>query len=574
MSKSNTGNRVLLSRREALKLSASAGVAAVATPVYASDSIKTGVHQQQPPFCSTPPSAVAHTKYGNVRGFVSGDVFTFKGVPYGQDTGGKNRWLPAKPPIPWEGEYPALIYGANCPQHLHDWHSQEQVFLQDWDDGWQSEDMLKLNIWTPSLTGSRPVMFYIHGGGFEFGSSYELPSHEGANMARYHDVVQVSVNHRLNALGFLDVSEVGGAGYEDSSNVGMTDLVAALKWVQENIANFGGDPNRVMIYGQSGGGGKVATLMGMPSAQGLFHCAAIQSGGSFFGSADEAKQLTRQMVKDLGLAPNDIEALQKMDWKDLMAAADAAQGKLPANPHMPFRMHGPPRRFWMPILDGHVIPTRSFQDAAPEISKNIPLMVGSVSEEGNSMASRPTEAEWRANLSQGLWRGKGQGSGRRHAEGLSTEKRAHPLIHVRRRGLPERALHAQRCSPYGETEARFAREPLSTPTTSPGKPRCWTGFQGPGTPPTYSSASTTPFAVNKVRETRPKRRCWRKRWPLHGRTLHARAIPVSRVFLGNPPTRLPTRLWSGITSRAWSTIQTANCARSSFDEGHPQFEKT
>jgi para-nitrobenzyl esterase len=178
----------------------------------------------------------------------------------------------------------------------------------------------------------------------------------------------------------------------------MTDLVAALKWVQENIANFGGDPHRVMIYGQSGGGGKVATLMGMPSAQGLYHRAAIQSGGGFAGSSDEAKQLTRQMVKDLGIAPNNIGALQKMDWNDLMAAADAAQGKLPANPNTPFRMQGPPRRFWVPILDGSVINMRSFQDAAPEISKNIPLMVGSVSEEGNSMASRPTEAEWRAGL--------------------------------------------------------------------------------------------------------------------------------------------------------------------------------
>lgn len=409
MSKSKTENRPVLSRRDALKLSASAGIAAaLAGPAYASDSTKTGVHQQQPPFCSTPHSAVAHTQYGKVRGFVSGDVFTFKGVPYGQDTGGENRWLPAKPPVPWEGEYPALTYGANCPQHLHNWTSQEQVFLQDWDDGWQSEDMLKLNIWTPSLTGSRAVMFYIHGGGFEFGSAYELPSHEGANMARYHDVVQVSVNHRLNALGFLDVSEVGGAGYAESCNVGMTDLVAALQWVRDNIANFGGDPNRVMIYGQSGGGGKVATLMSMPSAQGLFHCAAIQSGGAFAGSADEARQLTRQMVADLGIAPNDIGALQKMDWSALMAAADTAQGKLPPNPHLPFHMPGPPRRFWVPILDGRVINMSAFQEAAPEISKNIPLMVGSVSEEGNSMASRPTEEEWRANLIKGYGEEKGK----------------------------------------------------------------------------------------------------------------------------------------------------------------------
>ena len=139
--------------------------------------------------------------------------------------------------------------------------------------------MLKLNIWTPSLTGRRPVMFYIHGGGFSFGSSYELPSHEGAQMARHHDVVQVSVNHRLNILGFFDVSEIGGSAYEDSVNVGMTDLVAALRWVHDNIENFGGDPDRVMIYGQSGGGSKVTTLMGMPSAAGLFHRASVQSGG-------------------------------------------------------------------------------------------------------------------------------------------------------------------------------------------------------------------------------------------------------------------------------------------------------
>ena len=218
-------------------------------------------------------------------------------------------------------EYPALAYGANCPQTLHPWTSIEQTFLFDWDDGWQSEDMLKLNIWTPSLTGKRPVMFYMHGGGFSFGSSYELPSHEGAQMARHHEVVQVSVNHRLNILGFFDASEIGGSAYEDSVNVGMTDLVAALKWVQENIENFGGDPDRVMIYGQSGGGSKVTTLMGMPSAVGLIHRAAAQSGGGGnIPSRDQQKELARQMMKELGLAPNDIGSLQKMEWARLFAA--------------------------------------------------------------------------------------------------------------------------------------------------------------------------------------------------------------------------------------------------------------
>ena len=245
-----------------------------------------------------------------MRGFVDGGVFTFKGIPYGQNTGGENRWLPAKPPKPWDGEYPALIYGPNARRRLPRLYTRgviEQSFIQDWDDGYQGEDMLKLNIWTPGLTGKRPVMVYFHGGGFTFGSSYELPSHEGAQMARHHDVVQVSVNHRLNVLGFFDLSEIGGPAYADSVNVGMTDLVAALRWVRDNIANFGGDPDAVMIYGQSGGGSKVTTLMGMPSAAGLFHRASVQSGGGGNPpSAEQSREFARQLMMELGLGPNDI----------------------------------------------------------------------------------------------------------------------------------------------------------------------------------------------------------------------------------------------------------------------------
>src|SRR5262245_55500933 len=223
MSKSDFGNRKKTNRRQALVLSAAAGTRAVLAPtVEASDSIKTAAHQE-PGNCSTPRSAVASTQYGKVRGFVSDGVFTFKGIPYGQNTGGENRWLPAKPPNPWEGERPTLVYGANCPQTLHNYTAVEQSFLFDWDDGYMSEDMLKANFWTPSLSGKRPVMIYFHGGGYTFGSAYELPSHEGAQMARHHDVVQVSVNHRLNILGYFDLSEIGGAAYPDSVNVGMTD---------------------------------------------------------------------------------------------------------------------------------------------------------------------------------------------------------------------------------------------------------------------------------------------------------------------------------------------------------------
>ncbi|MGO8764768.1 MAG: carboxylesterase/lipase family protein [Limisphaerales bacterium] len=403
MSKSNFENSNKFSRRQALLLTAAAGMGAALTgTARASDSIKTAVHQE-PGTCSTPRKAVADTQYGKVRGFVDGDVFTFKGIPYGRDTSGENRWLPAKPPEPWSGEYPALIYGANCPQHLHDFTAIEQSFIQDWDDGYMSENMLKLNIWTPSLTGKRPVMVYFHGGGYSFGSSYELPSHEGAQMARHHDVVQVSVNHRLNILGFFDLSEIGGPAYADSVNVGMTDLVAALSWVRDNIANFGGDPDTVMIYGQSGGGSKVTTLMAMPSAAGLFHRASVQSGGGGNApSAEQSREFARQVMVELGLGPNDIGALQKMDWAKLNKAATDVATKINPPRRPSLGMGAPsgstPLVGMGPTMDGRIIPVRSFYEAAPEISKDVPMLIGSVSEEGNRMSSKPTEAEWHATL--------------------------------------------------------------------------------------------------------------------------------------------------------------------------------
>src|SRR5450759_2541804 len=314
MSKSDSVYKTTLNRRQAMLLPATAGIgAALAGPAEAADSTKTAAHQA-PGLCSTPRTSVAKTQYGKVRGYVDAGVMTFKGVPYGQDTGGENRWLPAKPPKAWDGEYPALVYGANCPQRLHDFTAIEQTFLQDWDDGYMSEDMLKLNVWTPPLNGKRPVLVYFHGGGFTFGSSYELPSQEGAQLARHHDAVSVTVNHRLNLLGFLDMSAIGGSAYVDSVNVGMTDLVASLRWVRENIANFGGDPDKVMIYGQSGGGSKVTCLMGMPSAAGLFHRASVQSGGGGnIPGADLSRELARQIMKELGLQPNELASLQKMD---------------------------------------------------------------------------------------------------------------------------------------------------------------------------------------------------------------------------------------------------------------------
>ena len=427
MSKSSE-KRGQINRRQALLLPATAGMACAMAPAVASDSTKTAAHQA-PGGCSTPRSAVARTQYGKVRGFVEGGVFTFKGIPYGQNTGGENRWLPAKAPQPWDGEYPALIYGANCPQRLHDYTAIEQSFLQDWDDGYMSEDMLKLNVWTPSLSGKRPVLVYFHGGGFFFGSSYELPSQEGAQLARHHDAVSVTVNHRLNLLGFLDMSEIGGPAYADSVNVGMTDLVASLRWVRENIAHFGGDPDAVMIYGQSGGGSKVTCLMGMPSAAGLFHRASVQSGGgSNLPDMEQSRELSRELMKELGVGRNDLASLQKMEWAKLNAAGNAVIARLNPRGRGMAGPGGPPtarpRVGWAPTIDGRIVTERSFYNVAPEISKNVPMLIGNVSEEGNRMSSRPTDAEWHATLAR-IW-------GEDKAAGLiAAMKKAHPEKSIR-----------------------------------------------------------------------------------------------------------------------------------------------
>ena len=428
MTEPDSRKRFTTTRREALLLTATAGLGSTLDRPAVALASTQPTQRQAPVRCSTPRSAVAHTQYGKVRGYEDGGVLTFKGVPYGQNTGGDNRWLPCKAPAAWDGERPTLVYGANCPQNLHDFTAVEQSFLQQWVDGYMSEDMLKLNIWTPSLTGKRAVMFYIHGGGYSFGSSYELASHHGAQMARHHDVVQISVNHRLNALGFLDLSEVGGEAYAESGNVGMTDLVAALRWVRDNIANFGGDPDKVMIYGQSGGGSKVTTLMGMPSAAGLFHCASVQSGGG--GNppgSEQARTLTAQLMTELGLKPNDIDGLKKTDWAALNRAGNAAIAKLNP-PAQGFGLGSPPnpkpRVGWGPIMDGRVVPVRSFFEEAPALSKDIPMLIGSVSEEGNRMSQRPTEEEWRASLSRTLGAAKADTL-------IAAMKKAHPDKSIR-----------------------------------------------------------------------------------------------------------------------------------------------
>jgi para-nitrobenzyl esterase len=216
------------------------------------------------------------TRYGKIRGAVQEKVYSFKGVPYGASTAGVRRFMPPAKPQPWTGVREALELGLRSPQtgsaNIPEWAILNRTEPM-------GEDCLCLNVWTSGLGSGqkKPVMVWLHGGGFARGSAGFYP-YDGTELAKKHDVVVVGINHRLNLFGFLYLAELGGEKYASSSNVGMLDIVASLEWIRDNIAAFGGDSSNVTIFGQSGGGGKVTTLMAMPSAKGLFHRAIAQSG--------------------------------------------------------------------------------------------------------------------------------------------------------------------------------------------------------------------------------------------------------------------------------------------------------
>ncbi|MDB5441408.1 MAG: Carboxylic ester hydrolase [Caulobacteraceae bacterium] len=357
---------------------------------------------------ATPASEVVETTNGKVRGYLRGGIHTFKGIPYGAPTGGAARFLPAKPPARWTDTLSCIAYGPVCPHPARgDWGQAETQFVYDWDDGYEGEDMLRVNVWSGTLDASakRPVIVWIHGGGMVSGSCQELPSYDGQNMAS-HGVVYASVNHRLGPLGFMDLSALGGAAYAGSANVGMTDLVLALQWVRDNIAKFGGDPGRVTIIGQSGGGMKVSTLMAMPSAKGLFHRAVVMSGSIPFESRPaDAQSLAFATLRELGgSGAGDLDRLRNASTKALIAAGDAAIAKLngsaspfPTVPGGPIRL---PKISWGPVVDGTILPEVPFGTSAPAASRDVPLIVGTTREEFK-LFSGFTEASLADALSKG-----------------------------------------------------------------------------------------------------------------------------------------------------------------------------
>lgn len=333
----------------------------------------------------TPDSAIVETTAGRVRGFVRNGVYVYKGIPYGDTTAGGNRFMPPRPPTPWTGVRPTVAWGPVCPHPPRaGWVNQEEQFLYQWDDGFPGEDMLRINVWTPAVNdnGKRPVLVWIHGGGFQTGSSQELRAYDGENLAARHDAVLVSMNHRLNVFGFLDLSRIGGEAYAQSVNLGMTDLVLALEWVRDNIERFGGDPNNVTIFGQSGGGRKVSTLMAMPSARGLFHRAAVLSGSHLRqNTPDQTERQARAVLSQLGISPSNLRRLHEVPTVDLVNAAIEAQRSLQ------------PSVSWGPVVDGSVLPAHAFDPTAPATAADVPLLVGNTFVEFGGGMGNPTAHE-------------------------------------------------------------------------------------------------------------------------------------------------------------------------------------
>jgi para-nitrobenzyl esterase len=317
--------------------------------------------------------ALAETTNGKVRGFIHKDICNFLGIPYGANTTGKNRFMPPQKPEPWKDIYPAVYWPNSAPQLLDNFYSKDRylAFTDYWHYDDVSENCLGINVWTPGYNDNkkRPVLLWIHGGGFTSGNSIEHPEYHGENLSRWGDIVFCSLNHRLGPLGFANFEGVGGEKFAASGIVGMLDIVAALEWIRDNISNFGGDPKNVTIMGQSGGGAKVCTLTAMPSAKGLFHKAVALSGTSLNGGDKNiSEKLGSYVLKEAGLSVSQIDKLQEMPWRDYYAIANKASLKLRSETGTTGMMGG-----FGPVADGVFLPQQPFYGS--ELSSDVPMII-------------------------------------------------------------------------------------------------------------------------------------------------------------------------------------------------------
>lgn len=309
------------------------------------------------------------TTYGKVQGIQTTGIKQFKGIPYGASTSGRNRFMPPKKPAAWKGVRECLAHGEISPQALTDLRSDYGIMIHwDYQPGGMGEDCLNLNIWTPGLKdgAKRPVLVSFHGGGFTTGSGNAI-GYDGAQLARFGDVVVVTVNHRLAALGYTQLADLGApAEFAYAGCAGIMDLTASLEWVRDNIANFGGDPSKVMIFGQSGGGAKTSTMLAIPSAKGLFHSAGIQSGSTIRSmTREQGTKSAELLLAKLGIAKGNIPEIQKRSWQEVLEAQTAL---------------GPEAAF-TPVVDGTVLPHHPFDPTAPPESAAVPIIISNTLED-------------------------------------------------------------------------------------------------------------------------------------------------------------------------------------------------
>lgn len=318
--------------------------------------------------------AIANTQYGKVRGFILRGIHTFLGIPYGADTSGANRFMPPQKPASWTEVKPAIWWGNTAPQNMENRYANAySSFIDHWNYDDVSEDCLRINVWTPAIdTKKRPVIVWLHGGGFVNGNGIEQDGYNGENLTRRGDIVFCSLNHRLGPMGFANFAGAGGEKYAASGNVGMLDIVAALEWVKNNISNFGGDPGNVTIIGQSGGGVKVSTLTAMPSAKGLFHKAVVLSGASLRAADKEvSEKLGTYILQEAGLPAAQIDKLQQLPWKEYYDIASRASKKLSDE----LKVQGKRGGGWSPVADGKFLPQHPYDPAPTPLAADIPMII-------------------------------------------------------------------------------------------------------------------------------------------------------------------------------------------------------